>query len=114
MTLEQFDALGRLRPAKELKPGDAKATTRDGTEIDGFAGLRKYVAGPRREDLLRSLAQKLVGYSLGRSVQLSDRKLIEEVTKSMTSGGRWSEPLLVIIRSEQFRSIRPEAAVAKP
>ena len=114
MTLEQFDALGRLRPAKELKPGDAKATTRDGTEIDGFAGLRKYVAGPRREDLLRSLAQKLVGYSLGRSVQLSDRKLIEEVTKSMTSGGRWSEPLLVIIRSEQFRSIRPESAVAKP
>ncbi|MCE9568136.1 MAG: DUF1592 domain-containing protein [Planctomycetes bacterium] len=114
MTLEQFDALGRLRPTKELKPGDAKATTRDGTEIDGFAGLRKYVAGRRREDLLRSLAQKLVGYSLGRSVQLSDRKLIEEVTKSMTSGGRWSEPLLVIIRSEQFRSIRPEAAVAKP
>ncbi len=114
MTLEQFDALGRLRPAKELKPGDAKATTRDGTEIDGFAGLRKYVAGPRREDLLRSLAQKLVGYSLGRSVQLSDRKLIEDVTKSMTNGGRWSEPLLVIIRSEQFRSIRPESAVAKP
>ncbi len=114
MTLEQFDALGRLRPTKELKPGDAKATTRDGTEIDGFAGLRKYVAGPRREDLLRSLAQKLVGYSLGRSVQLSDRKLIEDVTKSMTNGGRWSEPLLVIIRSEQFRSIRPEAAVAKP
>ena len=114
MTLEQFDALGRLRPAKELKPGDAKATTHDGTEIDGFAGLRNYLAGPRREDLLRSLAQKLVGYSLGRSVQLSDRKLIEEVTKTMASGGRWSDALLVIVRSEQFRSIRPEAVAASP
>jgi hypothetical protein len=112
MTLEQFDALGRLRPAKELKPGDAKATTHDGTEIDGFAGLRKYLAGPRRADLLRSLAQKLVGYSLGRSVQLSDRKLIDEVTKSMASGGRWSDALLVIVRNEQFRSIRPEAETA--
>jgi mono/diheme cytochrome c family protein len=112
MTLEQFDALGRLRPAKELKPGDAKATTHDGTEIDGFAGLRNYLAGPRRADLLRSLAQKLVGYSLGRSVQLSDRKLIDEVTKTMASGGRWSDALLIIVRSEQFRSIRPEAETA--
>ena len=112
MTLERFDALGRLRPAKELKAGDARATTHDGTEIDGFAGLRNYLAGPRREDLLRSLGRKLVGYSLGRSVQLSDRKLIDDVTKSMASGGRWSDTLLVIVRSEQFRSIRPEAETA--
>jgi mono/diheme cytochrome c family protein len=112
MTLEQFDALGRLRPAKELKPGDAKATTHDGTEINGFAGLRNYLAGPRRADLLRSLAQKLVGYSLGRSVQLSDRKLIDDVTKTMADGGHWSDALLVIVRSEQFRSIRPEAETA--
>jgi hypothetical protein len=110
MTLERFDALGRLRPAKELKPGDTKATLRDGTEIDDYAGLRNYLAGPRREDLLRALAQKLVGYSLGRSVQLSDRKLIEEVAKTMASGGRWSDALLIIVRSEQFRCIRPEAS----
>ncbi len=110
MTLEQFDALGRLRTAKELKPGDAKATTQDGTEINGFAGLRNYLAGPRREDLLRSISQKLVGYSLGRSIQLSDRKLIDDVTKSMASGGRWSDALLVIVNSEQFRCIRTAEA----
>lgn len=110
MTLEQFDALGRLRTAKELKPGDAKATTQDGTEINGFDGLRNYLAGPRREDLLRSISQKLVGYSLGRSVQLSDRKLIDDVTKSMASGGRWSDALLVIVNSEQFRCIRTAEA----
>lgn len=110
MTLEQFDALGRLRTAKELKTGDAKATTQDGTEINGFAGLRNYLAGPRREDLLRSISQKLVGYSLGRSIQLSDRKLIDDVTKSMASGGRWSDALLVIVNSEQFRCIRTAEA----
>ena len=110
MTLEQFDALGRLRTAKELKPGDAKATTQDGTEINGFTGLRNYLAGPRREDLLRSISQKLVGYSLGRSIQLSDRKLIEDVTKSMASGGRWSDALLIIVNSEQFRCIRTAEA----
>ena len=109
MTLEQFDALGRLRPAIDLKSGDARATTRDGVEIDGFAGLRDYLAGPRREDLLRALAHKLTGYALGRAVQLSDRKLVDELTKTMVDGGRWSDVLLVIVRSEQFRCIRPAA-----
>nr|MBC8357119.1 DUF1592 domain-containing protein [Planctomycetota bacterium] len=110
MTLEQFDALGRLRPAKDLKPGDARATTRDGVEIDGFAGLRDYLAGPRREDLLRTLARKLTGYALGRAVMLSDRKLVDDLTRTMVDGGRWSDVLLVIVRSEPFRCIRPAAA----
>ena len=113
MTLEQFDALGRLRPARDLKPGDARATTRDGVEIDGFAGLRDYLAGPRREDLLRALARKLTGYALGRAVQLSDRKLVDELTRTMSASGRWSDVLLVIVRSEQFRRIRPAATAPK-
>lgn len=114
MALERFDAIGRLRPARELKPGDTKATLADGREIDDFAGLRKYLAGPRRQDLLQSLAKKLVGYSLGRSVQLSDRKLVDEVGRSMAAGGRWSDALLAIVQSEQFHSIRPEAVAVKP
>jgi hypothetical protein len=110
MTLEQFDALGRLRPGNELKPGDAKATTRDGVQIDGFAGLRDYLAGPRREDLLRAFAHKLTGYALGRPVQLSDRELVDELTKTMVDDGSWSDVLLMIVRSEQFRCIRPATA----
>ena len=112
MTLEQFDPLGRLRPAKDLKPGDARATTRDGVEIDGFAGLRDYIAGPRREDLLRELAHKLTGYALGRAVQLSDRKLVDELTRTMVDGGPWSDVLLIMVRSEQFLCIRPAATAA--
>jgi hypothetical protein len=109
MAMERFDAIGRLRPASELKPGDTKGTLRDGTEIDDIAGLRNYFAGPRREDLLRLLARKLTGYALGRTVMTSDRKLVDKVTQTMTSGGRWSDALLVIVQSDQFRCIRPTA-----
>ena len=112
MTLGQFDALGRLRPAAELKPGETRATLRDGTVIDDVAGLRNYIAGPRRDDLLRSLARKLTGYALGRAVLPSDRPLVDTITKTMAGGGRWSDALLVIVQSEQFRCIRPMASVA--
>jgi hypothetical protein len=114
MALERFDAIGRLRPATELKPGDTKGRLRDGTEIDDIDGLRNYFSGPRRDDLLRTLARKLTGYALGRAVILSDRRLVEDVTATMTRGGRWSDALLVIIRSEQFRCIRPADAIAAP
>ena len=112
MTLGQFDALGRLRPAAELKPGETRATLRDGTVIDDFAGLRNYIAGPRRDDLLRSLARKLTGYALGRAVLPSDRPLVDTLMKTMAGGGRWSDALLVIVQSEQFRSIRPKVSLA--
>lgn len=114
MAMERFDAIGRLRSASALKPGDTKGILRDGTEIDDIAGLRNHLAGPRREDLLRTLARKLTGYALGRAVMTSDRRLIDEVTKTMTSGGRWSDALLVIVRSEQFRCIRPAVVGIEP
>ena len=110
MTLEQFDAIGRLRPASTMKPGESRATLRDGTDVHDFAGLRNYVAGPRREDLLRTLARKLTGYALSRAVLPSDRALVDEVTKTMIAGGRWSDALLVIVRSEPFRCIRPASS----
>ena len=112
MTLGQFDALGRLRPAAEIKPGETRATLRDGTVIDDVAGLRNYLAGPRRDDLVRSLARKLTGYALGRAVLPSDRPLVDTLTKTMAGGGRWSDALLVIVQSEQFRCIRPVASMA--
>ena len=113
MTFEQFDAIGRLRPASAMKPGESRATLRDGTEIKDLAGIRNYVAGPRREDLLRTLARKLTGYALSRTVLPSDRALVDEVSKAMIAGGRWSDALLVIVRSEQFRCIRSAKEMAK-
>ena len=85
----------------------------DTGETNDIAGLRNHFAGPRREDLLRTLARKLTGYALGRAVMTSDRKLVDEVSKTMTSGGRWSDALLVIVRSEQFRCIRPADGALK-
>ncbi len=112
MALERFDALGRLRPDAQMKPGESHSILRDGAEIEDFSGLRNYLVGPRREDLMRSIARKLVGYALGRAVLPSDRALVDQVAKNMAAGGRWSDALLLVVGSEQFRCVRSGESTA--
>jgi hypothetical protein len=112
LAFEGFDAIGRLRPANQLQPGESRSTLRDGTLVDGFADIRNYVVGSRRQDLLKTLARKLSGYALSRAVLPSDRALVEELTKTLVKGGHWSDALLVLVRSEQFQCIRPAATTA--
>jgi hypothetical protein len=96
--LEGFDAIGRTRVA------DTKSMTFDGTAVEGLAGLRDYLANQRRADFLRQFSRKLLGYSLGRSAQLSDQPLIDNLSK--TEGGHVGQMIVQIVLSPQFREIR--------
>jgi len=99
--LEGFDAIGRSREA------DTKTVLRDGTGIDGLEGLREYLAGERRDDFLRQFSRKLLGYALGRSVQLSDEPLLEELVA--IEGHRAGDLVERIVLSPQFREVRGTA-----
>ncbi|MBL6766194.1 MAG: DUF1592 domain-containing protein [Verrucomicrobiae bacterium] len=96
--LEGFDAIGRAREA------DTKTVLRDGTAIAGIEGLRDYLAGARREDFLRQFCRKLLGYALGRSVQLSDQPLLDELVA--VEGNRIGDLVEHIVLSPQFRNGR--------
>jgi hypothetical protein len=71
--LEGYDAIGKLRTAA------VKTKVLDGTELDGLAGLRTYLLTQRKGDFVRQFCKKLLGYSLGRAVQLSDEPLLDEM-----------------------------------
>ena len=106
--LEHYDAIGRYREKDE---GDrtihAQATVQDGTGIDGLAGLRQYLAGPRRQDFVRQFCRKLLGYSLGRSIQLSDEPLLAEMRRQLNAHEYRIHPAIeMIVLSRQFREIR--------
>jgi hypothetical protein len=106
--LEGFDAIGRRRE-KDLanRTIDTKARLKDGTAIDGLDGLRAYLLGKRRNDFLRQFCRKLLGYALGRAVQLSDEPLLEEMQGRLEKNGyRFSGAVETIVRSRQFREIR--------
>ena len=96
--LEGFDAIGRAREA------DTKTVLRDGTPIAGLEELRDYLAGERREDFLGQFCRKLLGYALGRSVQLSDQPLLDELVA--VEGNRIGDLVEHIVLSPQFRNGR--------
>lgn len=106
--LESFDAIGRRRAAdSQGQPIDVRATLRDGTPIQGLDGLREYLATTRRRTFVRQFCRKLLGYSLGRSVQLSDEPLLERMERRLeASDYRVAVAVEEIVMSEQFRMIR--------
>jgi hypothetical protein len=99
--LEGFDAIGRARKA------DTKVILPDGSRVDGLNGLRSYLLENRSDDFLRQFCRKLVGYALGRSVQLSDKPLIASMLTQLKSGDHnVGAAIELIVRSPQFREVR--------
>lgn len=96
--LEGFDAIGRLREA------ETKTVLFDGTAVNGMSDLREYLLRQRSKDFLKQFSRKLLGYALGRSVQLSDQPLIEQMTH--VKGHQVGDMVELIVRSQQFREIR--------
>jgi hypothetical protein len=106
--LERFDAIGRARDrdASNL-PIDTSAKLPDGTEIKGLDGLRNYILTKRKDDFLLQFCRKLLGYALGRSVLLSDKRLLEGMLTGLkTNEYKVGVAVEMIVRSPQFREVR--------
>jgi len=106
--LERYDAIGRLR-AKDAAglPIDSRTRTADGVELEGLDGLRNYLLTTRREAFERQFCRKLLGFALGRSVQLSDQPLMDEMLQQLAANEhRVGLAVEMIVRSRQFREIR--------
>jgi hypothetical protein len=100
--LEGFDAIGRFRGGV-----DTKVTLPSGAKVDGLVGLRNFILESRLEEFSRQFCRKLLGYALGRSVQLSDKPLLDKMVAQTQdpSTGVW-ELVSLIVTSPQFRNIR--------
>jgi hypothetical protein len=106
--MENFDAIGRLRSTDEAgKPIALAVKTIDGAEFSGPLGLRDYLLNQRRDAFVTQFCKKLAGFALGRSIQLSDRSLIQEMKSSLEKNEyRFSAALKPLLNSKQFREIR--------
>ena len=106
--LEGFDAIGRRRE-RDLgdRPIETKAKVLDGSQFEDIDGLRNYLLTKRRDAFLKQFCRKLLGYALGRAVQLSDRPLLSEVQRKLEANDyRISTAIDTIVQSRQFTEIR--------
>jgi hypothetical protein len=106
--LERYDAIGRWRE-KEIgdRPIDTRTRSPDGRPIDGVDGLEAYLLSDRRDAFVRQFCRKLLGYALGRAVQLSDEPLLAEMQAELKARDYqvWAA-VEAIVGSRQFREIR--------
>ncbi len=106
--LENFDAIGRWQKKDAGdRPIEVRVKAPDGTEFEGLDGLRNYLLTVRREAFLRQFCRKLLGYALGRTVQLSDEPLLDEIQVELKAKDYHVLAVLEkIVGSRQFREIR--------
>ena len=106
--LEGFDAIGRTRSKDAAGLDiDTRTVLPGGVAVDGLNGLRDYLLTRRQDDFLRQFSRKLLGYALGRAVQLSDKPLLDAMVARLKAGeGRVSGALELIVLSSQFREVR--------
>jgi hypothetical protein len=106
--LENFDAIGRFREtdAAGLRI-DSQTKLHDGTKLSGISGLRDYLANDRREAFIRQFNRKLLGFALGRSIQLADEPLLGDMKLALEKNDyRVSVAIEAVVLSRQFRELR--------
>ncbi|MBI84607.1 MAG: hypothetical protein CMJ81_15550 [Planctomycetaceae bacterium] len=106
-TLEAYDPIGRLRD-KDLNdnPIDTRAELENGETFEGLRGLQGYLL-QHRDEFVKQFCRKLLGYALGRTVELSDEPLLVDMQSQLKENEhRFSAAVLTIVNSSQFRRHR--------
>jgi hypothetical protein len=113
--MEGFDAIGRARVQDASgKTVDTSTRLPDGTQVSGMGELRSYLQKTRSEEFARQFNRKLLGYALGRSVQLSDEPVLDAIReRQIRSGDQISDTIVQIVLSSPFRQIRGRDTVSQ-
>ncbi|MGL4552391.1 MAG: DUF1592 domain-containing protein, partial [Gemmataceae bacterium] len=108
LAMEGFDPIGRAR-SRDLagRPIDDLVSLPDGKEARGVPAFADHLATARKAEFTRTLCVKLLGYALGRSLQLSDRPLLERMGAELDkNGGDLAALFEAVAASTPFRNQR--------
>jgi len=111
--LENFDAIGRWRDVDEKKkPIDASGEVPGGASFNGPAELRDYLLKNRREEFLRHMTEQMLGFALGRELQLYDEPVIEDILAALEQKHYGAAELIQqVVGSYAFQHQAPSAEI---
>ena len=109
LALDNFDVTGAWRIKDNEVPVDVAGDLYDGTKIDGPAGLRDALL--RHQDMvLRSFAENLLTYALGRRVEYGDMPAVRAIVNAAgKNDNKFSSFVLGVVNSAAFRMAKPES-----
>lgn len=108
LAMEGFDPIGRIR-TKDLagRPIDNVATLPNGQTAKGIPDLIDYIEQHRRDDFIKTMCRKFLGYALGRSVLLSDQPLLQKMQRELEQNNyRFHVLFETVVSSPQFQMQR--------
>lgn len=101
--MENFDAVGQFRDQDAGKPIDVSSTLRDGTQVNGMAGVKEMILRDP-EQFTGAIAQKLLMYALGRNVQYYDQPAVRKIVRdAAASNNTFASLVLGVARSAPFQ-----------
>ncbi len=107
--LENFDGIGGWRTADGPHAVDTSAELPGGRKFEGAAGLKGIIR--QHQDFPRALATKLLTYALGRGLEPTDRKAVQQLVEGLEKNDfKISALLLGVVDSEPFLRRQPESA----
>ena len=112
--LENFDWMGRWRDHDvNGQPVDAEGTLASGEKFNGPVELRQVLLN-KKEEFLRNLASKVLGYALGRGLQDGDQCVVQGLVDKLGKDDYRARTLIrEIVLSVPFRDIQPGAVVTQ-
>jgi hypothetical protein len=109
--LENFDWLGRWRDTEDGgQPLDTAGTMPSGETFNGPTELRQVLLR-RKEEFVRHLTGKVLGYALGRSLHDADQCTIQRIADKLDKDGYRARTLIrEVVLSAQFRNSQGKVA----
>ena len=102
--LENFDWLGRWRDQENGVPVDAAGVMPSGEKFNGPVELRQVILA-RKQEFLRNLTSKVLGYALSRPLHDADACTIQQITSAVEKDGYRARTLLrEVVLSAPFRN----------
>ncbi len=114
LSMEGFDAIGKGRTKDRAgRASDNLVRLPTGESAHGIPEFTNYLVAERKQEFTNTMCRKLLGFALGRSLELSDRSLVEKMQADLQKNDyRFMSLFETVVLSPQFRTQRGKACVS--
>jgi hypothetical protein len=106
LALEHYNAIGQWRDDDHGSPIDSAGRLVTGEHFADADALAKIIAGPRRIDFHRCVADKMLTYALGRGLEYFDTPAVDRIVAALDRDGGMRALVHGVASSVPFTTVR--------